>query len=82
MAAGKGKQLAPSTKTTAKAAFDALLSRQAAQDVREQQTRSGVPTGAGNKQGAGRPRPFLTDPNTDPLRNGDAGALDFSGLGG
>jgi hypothetical protein len=83
LAASKGKQLAASTKTTAKAAFDALLARQAAEDVREQQTRSGVPAGAGNKSlGTLRPHPYLTNPDTDPLRISSGGGLDLTNLGG
>lgn len=81
LAASKGKQLAPSTKVAAKAAWDALLARQATDDVREQQLRGGVPAGAGHKPGV-LSRPFLSNPNTDTLRPGADGGLDFTTLGG
>lgn len=77
LAAGKGKSLAPSTTRTAKAAYDALMSRAASQQVREQQWPSGVPYGAGNS----RYRPLTPEPNTGPLNTDTAGNLDFQAIG-
>lgn len=78
--ASKGKQLSPSTIGAARAAYDALITRQAIDDVRQQQLRSGVPAGAGHKSSTDRR--FLRDPATDPLRPGADGGLDFTNLGG
>lgn len=81
LAAGKGKTLANSTKATAKAAFDALLSRNAADAVTEQQLASGTPRGAGRKPWRTVNRPFIPDPNTSPLQGDASGGLIFNSEG-
>lgn len=80
VAAGKGKSLAQSTKTTAKQAYDSMLVWIAHQQVQAQQFRSGTPSGAGNRSnyGLGR-RAFLPPPDTDPLQNSATDGLTFNG---
>ncbi len=79
LAASKGKQLGPQTKTAAKDAYDALVSRIASGQVQEQQLPSGTPRGAGRKPWRTVNQPFFVKPTTDPLRNGEAGELIFAG---
>lgn len=77
LAASKGKQLLPSTTRTAKAAYDAMLSRLVRGQVQEQQRPSGMPLGAGCKTfrtGV----PFVRAPNTDILQGADDGGLRFN----
>lgn len=79
IAAGKGKTLAATTTRTAKAAFDALMSRAASAQVQEQQLASGTPRGAGRKPWRTVNAPFVPIPNVDPLQNTTDGGLNFSG---
>jgi hypothetical protein len=81
IAAGKGKVLATPTKGNAKAAFDALVSRLASEQVQEQQLRTGTPRGAGAKPWRSYGRPFTSTPDTGPLQVADDGGLDFTGIG-
>lgn len=79
IAATKGKQLRPSTITGARQAKDALLVWIARQQLRQQQYRSGLPAGAGNKAWRRSERPFLPSPDTSPLQIADDGGLSFTG---
>lgn len=81
IAAGKGKALSGSTKSTAKAAYDALVSRQAGADIQQQQFRSGSPRGAGNKPWRNPNRPYLPTPTTKPLQDAADDGLTFAGTG-
>ncbi len=76
ISSSKGKAVPATTKAAAKAAFDALVSRIASQQVQEQQLRQGTPAGAGHGPNA---RPFMPTPNTEQLRNTDDGGLTFTG---
>lgn len=77
IAASKGKQLAQSTKANAKGAYDALTSRMARDNMQEQQFRSGVPAGAGQKRIGTHLSPFLPDPDTQSISTGLDGGLTF-----
>ena len=79
IAAGKGKALAPSSKATAKAAYDSLISRLATQQAQQTQLRSGVPKGAGSRPRLVPNQPFLTNPNTTPIQNASDGGLTLTG---
>lgn len=79
LAASKGKALASSTLRTAKAAFDALMSRAASADVQEQQLASGTPRGAGRKPWRTIHRPFVPTPDVSPLQGSTDGGLTFTG---
>ena len=79
IAAGKGKVLAPSTLRNAKQAYDSLLSHLASQQVQRQQLPSGTPLGAGNKPWRMTTRPFVSRPDTGPLRTDGDGGLDLTG---
>lgn len=75
LAAGKGKNILRSTVTNARASFDSLMARAALSQVKDQQFRSGVPSGAGNKDSD----TFLSEPNVDPLLIGGDEGLQFGG---
>ena len=81
IAASKGKALAQSTKAAAKTAFDALLSAVVRGQTTQQQLAGGTPKGAGLKpwrnSGAS---PFITAPNTAPIRNTADGGLNLGGV--
>lgn len=79
LAAGKGKALPASTKAAIKAAYDALVSRVASDQVQEQQQRANTPRGAGSKGWRLTNQPFVTTPDTGPLQVADDGGLDFTG---
>lgn len=79
VAATKGKQLRPSTLSGARRAKDALLAWIARQQLRQQQFRTGLPAGAGNKAWRTCNRPFLPIPDTSPLQLADDGGLSFTG---
>ena len=78
-AASKGKILSTSTKAAARAAYDALVSRKAREEVQEQQLRNGTPRGAGWKNFRGSNLPFTTVPDTSPIQIGEGGGLDLTG---
>ena len=69
-----GKQVPASLAKTAKEGYDALMT--IAGFPREQQFRSGVVAGAGNKPSR-TGRQFLPEPDTSPLQNTEGGDLDF-----
>lgn len=77
IAASKGKAVANTTKTGAKAAYDELLGYVAQRQVREQQLPNTVPRGAGNKPWRIYDQPFLRRENTEPLQLADDGGLVF-----
>lgn len=79
IAASKGKQLPQSTKANAKAAYDAMLARLAGQQLQQQQYRSQIPYGAGNKPWRYAQQPFLPQPDTAPLGVSASGELEFRG---
>jgi hypothetical protein len=81
IAASKGKALASSTLRTAKAAYDALISRLAAEQVQQQQLAAGTPRGAGRKPWRTINQPFTPSPNTSPLQSAADGGLTFAGEG-
>lgn len=81
ISSGKGKALTAATMRAAKASWDALVSRQASNDVTEQQFPSNVPRGAGSKPWRTVNRPFMPVPKTTPLLNDTDGGLDFAGSG-
>lgn len=81
LSSGKGKALTAATMRATKAAWDALVSRQASNDVREQQYPSGLPRGAGSKPWRTVNRPYMPVPTTTPLLNDPDGGLDFAGQG-
>jgi len=70
-----GKTVSADTKTTAKMAYDNLLSRAAM--PMEQQLPGSMPAGAGNKPWCKNDGPFLTPP-VDPLLAGQDGEIEFS----
>lgn len=76
IAAGKGKAVSPTTLATATAAYDALMSRLAHEQVQPVQLRAGVPLGAGNR---GLRAVYITTPTTEPLQIADDGGLQFNG---
>jgi hypothetical protein len=76
LAASKGKVLAASTKMAAKAALDTLESRQASDEVQQQQLPNTMPRGAGARW-RNRDNPFMSSPDTAPLQVGDDGGLVF-----
>lgn len=77
IAAGKGKQLAASTRTAAGQAYQALLSRVARGEMREQAFAAGVPSGAASAAASGRP--FLAPHNTSTLQPSADGGLQSLG---
>lgn len=80
IAAGKGKALPPSTLKNTKAAYDALILNVAKSQVQEQQLAAGTPLGQGRKPWRNI-NPYVKTPDTKPLRYGDDGGLDMTGLG-
>jgi len=78
LAPAYGKMLARETKTSAKAAYDAVLLK-ITSDVPRQQLRAGVPAGAGSKDWESFQRPFLPAPNTEPLQIAEGGGLNILG---
>lgn len=78
IAASKGKALAPSTKENAKGAYDALASRLARDAMQEQQFRSGVPAGAGQKLVGTVRNPFLPEPDAESVSTSLDGGLSFT----
>lgn len=81
IAGGKGKAVPQTTKSNFKAAYDALMSAVASQQVMEQQYKTGTPRGAGNKTWRTANQPFVTKPDTSPLQGGEDGGLAFIGKG-
>jgi tail accessory factor len=77
IAASKGKAVAGTTKAGAKAAYDALLSYVAQQQVRQQQLPITMPRGAGNKPWRAVDQPFSPRPDTAPLQIAEDGGLEF-----
>ncbi len=71
-----GKVVSPDTKASAKAAYNAVLSRVAAGQVREQQFPNTLPAGQGNKPWRTE-EVFLPGP-VEPLAVGPDSALDFT----
>lgn len=80
IAASKGKALPTSTTRNAKAAYDALILNVAKSQVQEQQLAAGTPRGQGRKPWR-TINPYVSTPDTAPLRVGNDGGLDFNGLG-
>ena len=74
LAPGYGKTVSPDTKVSARAAYEAILSK-AAMPV-EQQLPSTLPAGAGNKPWR-YDNPYLQDP-VDPLLAGEDGEIQFN----
>lgn len=81
LAAGKGKAVNGSTKATAKAAYDSLISRLASEQVQPQQVRANTPRGSGSKGWRLTNQPFVTSPDASPLQVADDGGLNFTGTG-
>lgn len=81
IAASKGKSLPQSTLGVAKAAFDAMVSKLASEQVQEQQLPSGTPRGAGQKAWRSMGRPFVPLPDTSPLQLAADGGLNLTGEG-
>lgn len=79
LSAGKGKAPAQATKAAAKAAYDALVSRLASEQVQEVQYPSGTPAGAGRKLWRSTGRPYMPRPSDDPLQTNPDGGLTFAG---
>lgn len=79
IAGSKGKAVSTTTSRTAKAAFDALMSRVASAQIQEQQLASGTPRGAGRKPWRTVNQPFVPIPNVAPLQNTTDSGLDFTG---
>ena len=77
LAAGKGKALPPSSLKAAKEAYNSLLTVLAHQQVTPQQFPSGTPLGAGNKPWRLTTRPFVSRPDTSPVRIAQDGGLDL-----
>lgn len=75
LAPGFGKTPSPETKSSAKAAYDTLMSL-AAMPV-EQQLPGTMPAGAGNKPWRVYDDPFLRKP-VDPLLAGEDGTIEFN----
>lgn len=78
-AASKGKALSQSTKTAAKAAYDALASSIARAEVQEQQYRAGTPKGAGRKPWRTVTQPFITQPDSSAMQIAPDGGLNLTG---
>ena len=78
VAAGKGKALAASTKTAAKAALDSVMLVCAKAQLQETQRQSSTPAGAGNRRWSWGGRPFLPSPTDDTVAV-DAGGVTFIG---
>lgn len=72
LCAGVGKAPPPLTVTKAAEGYSLLLT-QAAEPI-QQQFRSTMPRGAGNKN---RSQPFMPTPDTSPIQIGEGGDLDF-----
>ena len=81
IAASKGKVLPASTKTAAKAAYDALIAKVAAEQVQQQQLASGTPRGAGRKPWRTLNQHFVQVPDTSPLQSAADGGLNFTAEG-
>lgn len=81
IAASKGKILPASTLRNAKAAYDALISKLAADQVQQQQLPSGTPRGAGRKPWRTINQHFVPTPDTSPLQSAADGGLTFAGEG-
>lgn len=81
LAASKGKTVPASTLRTAKAAYDALVSKVAAEQVQQQQLAANTPRGAGSKPWRSINRPFVPVPDTSPLQSAADGGLTFNGEG-
>jgi len=81
IAAGKGKALPSSTLRTAKAAYDVLISRLAAEQVQQQQLPTGTPRGAGQKPWRTVNQTFVPVPDTSPLQSAADGGLTFTAEG-
>ena len=81
LAASKGKILPISTKANAKAAFDAVMSKVASEQVQQQQLAAGTPRGAGRKPWRTINQPFTPTPDTSPLQSAPDGGLSFTGEG-
>lgn len=77
IAAGKGKALPTSSKATAKAAKDAVVSWLAAGSMPTQQLAAGMPVGAGSRGWRRNNRPFVSTPDKGPLRQDGDGGIDF-----
>lgn len=75
LAASKGKQLLQSTVQEASRSYAALLSFVAHRDVQQQQLSDRLPRGAGAKPWRTNMRPFMSTPNTGPIRGTDDGGL-------
>ena len=76
LAAGKGKTLAQTTRSTAKQAYDSIVSRLVKDSTKQQQLPSGLPLGAGYKRVTRQP--FTTPPTFDPVQAGPDGGLEFN----
>ena len=81
IAASKGKALPTSTTRNAKQAYDTLVLNVAKAQVQEQQLAAGTPRGQGRKPWRSI-NPYVSSPDTSPLRAGGDGGLEFTGLGG
>lgn len=80
IAASKGKALPTSSTRNAKQAYDSLILNVAKSQVQQQQLAAGTPLGQGRKPWR-TINPYVTTPDTSPLRTGGDGGLDFNGLG-
>ena len=80
IAASKGKALPASSTRAAKQAYDSLILNVAKAQMQVQQLAAGMPRGQGRKPWR-TINPYVTTPDTNPLRSGDDGGLDFTGLG-
>ena len=80
LAASKGKALPTSSTRNAKQAYDSLVLNIAKSQVQEQQLAAGTPRGQGRKPWR-TINPYVSTPDTSPLRSGGDGGLDFTGLG-
>jgi hypothetical protein len=81
IAASKGKALPHSTLTNSKAAYDAVVSKIASDQIQQQQLASGTPRGAGRKPWRTINQPFVPVPDTSPLQAAPDGGLSFTGEG-
>jgi hypothetical protein len=81
IAAGKGKAVPSTTRTGAKSAYDAMVSKLASDQAQQSPLRSGTPRGAGAKSWRTFNQPFAAQPDTSPLQVGDDGGLIFNDTG-
>jgi len=79
LAASKGKDVRPTTKTNARRAMASLSAFVARSQVQQQQYPGTMPRGAGNKPWRSLSSPFFTVPDTAPLQNSADGGLEFLG---